>query len=256
MTDQLPIHQQYICHCENTDTVIVFIHGILGSPLQFDFIIPVAQAYGYSIVNLLLPGHGGNGKAFAKNNARAWEHYLNNHLTAMRDRYTRIILVSHSLGCLLAIQSYLNNPDKIIGIFCLGIPLSIRAFPGGIGTSLKVAFGCIKDSDDVAMAAKRVYGVSNQSLWVYPMWVPRFIDLFILAKAVKKQLYQVKVPMCILQSKKDEYVSLKSIKVLQTQLTHCEIAIKLLPNSCHFYYHKVDIETIKKCFDQFISTVS
>lgn len=50
------------CPVKNTDTIVIFIHGIVEGPAQFKDLMKLTIQHGYSAVSLLLPGHGGTGK--------------------------------------------------------------------------------------------------------------------------------------------------------------------------------------------------
>ena len=44
---------------KDTDTIVIFIHGFLGSPHQFIDLADFVSHMGYACGALLLPGHGG-----------------------------------------------------------------------------------------------------------------------------------------------------------------------------------------------------
>ena len=44
------------CPVKNTDTIVIFIHGIVEGPAQFKDLMKLTIQHGYSAVSLLLPG--------------------------------------------------------------------------------------------------------------------------------------------------------------------------------------------------------
>ena len=56
-------HQTYINEKPNAKTVVLMIHGILGTTRHFNFLIPYINKE-YSIYNLLLKGHGSDALIF------------------------------------------------------------------------------------------------------------------------------------------------------------------------------------------------
>lgn len=119
------VHSEYCFQARHSDTVIVFIHGFLGSPTQFKYMIDKLNG-DYSVENLLLPGHGGTIKEFAASRMTQWQSYADERIRSLQNDYQNIILVAHSLGCLLSVQAALSYPEKIRGLFLLAMPLKIR----------------------------------------------------------------------------------------------------------------------------------
>ena len=69
------------CPVKNTNTIVIFIHGIVEGPAQFKDLMKLTIQHGYSAVSLLLPGHGGTGKDFARS-------YINNNMTRLSSSAT------------------------------------------------------------------------------------------------------------------------------------------------------------------------
>jgi esterase/lipase len=82
--------------------LVVFIHGFLGRPQQFDRLAAFVADQGYRTETVLLHGHGGGGLAFAKSTAWAWEIGFARELEKL-DCPEGLILVGHSIGGLLSL---------------------------------------------------------------------------------------------------------------------------------------------------------
>lgn len=59
------MHMPFYNYNGNSDTIVIFIHGILESPAQFKPLANIVLSKGYAISAILLDGHGKNGKDFA-----------------------------------------------------------------------------------------------------------------------------------------------------------------------------------------------
>ena len=70
-------HEPYLIEHPLADTLVLLIHGITGSPHQFDALAQRLYAEGNSVQSLLLPGHGGTAKAFAQSGRLQWEQSVN-----------------------------------------------------------------------------------------------------------------------------------------------------------------------------------
>ena len=90
------VHSEYK-YKSSSDTVLVFTHGIQGSPMQFNKIINSLKGE-YSIENLLLPGHGNSVKEFVNSSLDEWQKCLDNRIELLEKEYKNIILVGHSMG--------------------------------------------------------------------------------------------------------------------------------------------------------------
>ena len=75
-------HDEYVNIKEN-DTAVLFIHGIIGTPRQFDFLIKEVPE-NYSVYNMLLSGHGKGVKDFSKTNMKNWEKEVKEALAFLR----------------------------------------------------------------------------------------------------------------------------------------------------------------------------
>ena len=59
-------HQPFSCELEGATTAVIFIHGILEGPYQFHGLAEKILDQGMSSFGILLPGHGGSAREFAK----------------------------------------------------------------------------------------------------------------------------------------------------------------------------------------------
>ncbi|MDR0839413.1 MAG: hypothetical protein LBN99_07195, partial [Oscillospiraceae bacterium] len=61
---------------ERGDPLVIFIHGFMGSPDQFADMADAVVSRGGSALSVLLPGHGGDSREFARCGADAWEAHV------------------------------------------------------------------------------------------------------------------------------------------------------------------------------------
>ena len=57
---------------KESNTMVIFIHGILEGPKQFRKFTEVVYNKGFSYSAILLDGHGGSGKKFANSSMKKW----------------------------------------------------------------------------------------------------------------------------------------------------------------------------------------
>lgn len=246
-------HLEYRYKAANSHTVVVFIHGILGSPLQFNYMIDKLEGV-YCVENLLLPGHGGTVGQFAASSMLEWQAYVDDRVRRLERDYQNIFLVGHSMGCLLAVQTALSYPDKICGLFLLAAPLVIRVRSPYV-RSLMVAALQKNNISQTAEAAERAQAAVNSNSvrtersLVYLTALPRFLDLYLKSRKTRPQVGMLRFPMIVVQSEHDETVSIKSLRYFDEMPN---VSILIAKDSGHFYYPKETKELLSDALLHFI----
>lgn len=253
MQDAVNRHAMRAAHVEGANTVVVFIHGILGSPTQFEPLLTLAVDKGYSAVSLLLPGHGGSGKAFRESNASQWEAHVSDQIIELSARYASILMVGHSMGGLLAIQAALKYP-KINGLFCIALPLHLKISLRSLRMSAAFMLHNAKHSKHNAtmQAALAAHSIAPASFLDYISWLPNFMALSRLAKKTRAVLGALHTAIVLCFCAKDESVSRKSIRAAHKGLTQCDCKIYELPHAGHFFYSDADQALLRECFLTFL----
>ena len=106
-------------------TAVLFVHGIQGSPGQFQFLIEALPA-GVEVRNLLLPGHGGSARDFRSSDRAAWLTAVGGEAKRLLEQGRRVIYVGHSMGCLLGLAISRELGDPFAGMLLLCCPFRIR----------------------------------------------------------------------------------------------------------------------------------
>lgn len=251
--DRWAVHQKNKAYYKKkpfSDKIVIFIHGILEGSMQFRNLGAIAYKEGYSIALLLLPGHGETGEAFAQANLDEWISYVDQYIYQRQQEYKHIILVGHSMGSLLAIGYAAHFPGKIDALVLLALPLVIKLKPRVIIGAIKIATGKIPKKDAYVIAECKAISVGKTKAYTYIKWIPRYIDLFILMVYTRKNLTNIKKPVLLIHSKKDEFVSLKTLKRVQNQIKDNHLL--MLEDSGHFCYHHSDILKLESAFKRLL----
>lgn len=237
----------YSREVEGSDTVILFIHGILGGPSHFDMFIPNVPD-DWSICGILLDGHGKGVEDISSTSMEKWKAQVADKISELYLKYKNIIIAAHSMGTLFAIDAALKYPDKVKMLFLLAVPLRIFIKPIAAVNAYKVIFDRIKDGDVRALAAKDAYNVErDRRLWLYLGWIPRYLELFREMRRVKRVIRSLTVPCFAFQSSDDELVSKASKKYL---FSNPNISCELLEHSGHYYYESRDREFLISRFSE------
>ena len=241
--------QEFRCVVPAADTAVLFIHGIVGTPRHFDDLIPLLPDT-VSVHNLLLAGHGGSARDFARASMREWEAQVEAAIAALAKNHPHIYLVAHSMGALLSIEAALRHKE-VKKLFLLAVPLRIALTPAMVGNSWKVYRGTIAPDDHAALAAQRCCGVAQtKNPLPYLGWIPRFLELFSKISTVRKLLPKLTTPSLAVQSTKDELVSPRAMDELRR---NPHITLLPLPHSGHYYYPPADKEALHEAFTAFLT---
>lgn len=246
---------QYI-PIEGARSIVIFIHGIVEGPNQFTHLMGIGNSVGYSVASLLLPGHGGSSKEFARTNKREWLEYVRNQINQYRKKYQNIILVGHSMGTLLSFLTYVENPKQIVGIVAIDSPLYVHMKWQAIRNNLKVGFCKKIPENDPANALLQATSVAPCSVFRYITWLPRIIDLFLLMAHTRKILDKIKIPTLVIHADRDELVSTSSVQVFERKLPETYRTIVRLSHSTHFVYAEEDLKMLHTLFINFLENIS
>lgn len=240
-------HKEYIRKVDGADTAVLLIHGIVGTPRQFDDLIDIFPA-SWSIYNILLDGHGGSVKDFACSSMAKWQQQVQLLLTKLCADYEKVLVVGHSMGTLLAMEAAAGRP-QVKALFLLNVPLCPRLKLSMALRSLRMALGCLPQNDPLhhACSAK-----PTPKLWQYMGWIPRYLELFRLCAQSRRGMDGLGIPAWAIQSAADEMVSGRSDRYLKG---HPQIFYTCLERSGHFTYDRVDMETIRKLLGECVAAV-
>ena len=242
---------EFFCPCPGSHSVVLFIHGITEGPNQFKRLSALCVQNGINATALLLPGHGKIGLDFAKNGHKKWKNYVYARIDTLRRQYAHIFLVGHSMGALLAVDAYCHNRKQIDGIILLAAPLHLRMTARGVTSSLKMAFYITNPNDPYMQAKIENYSIIKCSILTYPLWLPRYIDLYRMIHRTRKQLCCVQCPILMLHCMQDEFVPAKCVGTFEKHTDSRFGKYVVFKEAGHFFY-RGDAEKIERTILQFL----
>ena len=241
-------HEPYSRIVPGSRDAVVMIHGILGSPDHFSFLLPLVPE-SWTVHNILLTGHGGRVEDFSRSCMKAWKAQVSALLDDVLANHDRVILVAHSMGTLFSIQEAVRRPEKIAALFLLQVPLRPRL---KVSTAVRsTLLACGLELKSARMMARDVSVTLDWRLWKYLGWIPRFLELFSECAATRRILAELTVPCRAYQSRRDELVSNRSA----ADLLRCgRVEVIQLPDSGHFGHTGVDLQLLQEDFSRLFHT--
>ena len=101
-------------------TKIVFLHGLVGSKNNFEYL--KKEFVDYSTISFDLIGFGGEAKPKIDYALNDFMKFLDEKLKLSEGNDTQYVLVGHSLGALLAKEIAIRYPNKVQKLFLMGYP--------------------------------------------------------------------------------------------------------------------------------------
>ncbi|NLC40187.1 MAG: alpha/beta fold hydrolase [Clostridiaceae bacterium] len=221
----------------------------MGSPTQFSDFMDLAYGKGFSVVSLLLPGHGKSGFSFARSTLGSWEKYLDNQLMRFSS-YKEIYLVGHSLGGLLAVNASLEF--DIEGVVLISSPLKINILQAE-AASKKIRLLFSKVEQEIRQAYREAHSIGKPYFISMPFWFRVLCQPLKLMRKTKQNLPKVGVPTLVIHSEADETASFESSAMFDELLLNSEHEMILLKESWHAYFTKEEKEIIYTKISDFIS---
>lgn len=214
--------------------LVLFLHGYLGSPKQFSFLLPVAKQSGWAAKAVCLPGHQAPLAQFCRQRYADWQAAVDQQLLQCSEKYQQIVVVGHSMGGLLGIDFAQRHPDKIAHILAIALPLYMRVTAAGLRTQLQVLRPVKAEEDWRVTAARNICEVSGLSLPGAIGLLPSMLSLTRAARRARANLAALSVPLQLISSSADETVSLRTADFVAAALPGAEQMV--LNESGHFWF--------------------
>ncbi len=243
-------HTEFIRSVPGAKSAVLMIHGILCTPNFFrDFVKQIPE--NISVYNILLDGHGGDVADFTKTSMVKWREQVHGIFDALCQRYESIVIVGHSMGSLFAIEGAVHRPDIVKSIFLVACPLKVFVRPIAAENSFKVVTDTVNEKNPLQISTRENYSIApDKRLWKYIPWAPRFIELFSLIRKTRQKIDDIKVPTYLYMSKKDELVSLDSIKYFKN---NPNVDVTVLEDSYHHHFPTEDYAYMIGGFNEMLS---
>jgi len=235
-------HAPFSIESAISDLIILYIHGIMGSPLEFRRIVDALDDENIHFKALLLPGHGSNGYNFARTSPYDWQTHVNQAIKDLKKNHSKIILIGHSLGGLLALNASLQY--AVDGIILINTPIKTRISFQQISLSLRILLSTENGDDPLIQTYRETFSVAFNDWWTLPLWIPRLLDINRIARETSTILSEVNAPVIIFQSIHDETVNPTSAEMLKRGLGDHLLSLTYLSKSTHAYYIDEDFKKI------------
>ena len=245
------LHVPYYSEAAGSDGLVVFIHGFMGSPRQFDRLAETAHQHSRSAAALLLPGHGGSVKDFSAGTMERWQEHVNDEIERL-SRYNKSIwLVGHSMGCLLAINAAVRYSEYVRGLLLIACPLKLKWL-----TLRNLRIRVLPVTGRKTNPMKKEY-LSGCSVKRTPDFLWRFTkplsELKKLMAVARDNLPNISAPVTAVFMPADEVVSIDSLEILKSGLSDATLKQIILYDSLHAYFPEHEFASIEHELTEFLN---
>jgi len=244
------VHSPGFIGFPDSKNLVVFIHGFMGGPRQFDRLAKSVSQNGFNAAILLLPGHGVSLKEFSSCTYRQWIEHVREKIDGFSQDYDNIWLVGHSMGGLLALDASVYPSTKLRGVFTIACPFEIKRLSKA---DIKVRFVQLFGKEDNIIKAEYINrsSVPRKPSVLFHSLAP-MIEVKKFMYTTKSKLSKVCIPVKAIYSISDELVSINSLVILKSGLKKAPFEYAVLVESLHGYYTEEDKSSIEEMLLDFI----
>ena len=192
-----------------TNTAVLFVHGIQGQPKQFYSLIGDLPE-GVELCAPLLPGHGKTAREFQASGKADWLGAVRAETQALLAQGKRVVFVGHSMGCLLGLLVSRELKAPYAGMLLLCCPFRSR-IAGRFGDFFK-SLGKQSGEDPRVAAALAGNSVPTKGFRDSLRLIGPYRDLFRLMAAARRMEPREPEGVKFFFSDNDEVVSARSVK--------------------------------------------
>ena len=228
---------------KSEDKVILLIHGIFGSPMEFIDFYNQYEKEDYSIYGIKLLPYSDKPKDYKSLDMNSWVVQLNFTLDKLLKEYKEVNIIAHSLGAILALQARnINKVNKLVlWAPAIKTKMSFASFKVGMGLGNDPYFLLMRETSSVDSK-----GLINKIRLIKPT-----MYLLPIGKNAVKNLPNVTTDILVIISKNDESVKIKSGDIIMENISSKNKEFIKLETS----YHNLIDDSESYIYDKIINFI-
>lgn len=258
---------------------VLALHGLLGNPLEMQFVGKKLQRAGYSVTIPLIPGYGyssGQSNSYRTTRSEKWYDEVQRQFDTLQRHHETVSITGLCIGAVLALRLASERPSEVTALSLLATTLSYDGWsipkyrfllPIAYYTPARYLY---------SYKERYPFGIKNANL---RKWIAREMEVHTssaagasrlsaegifqahrLIKQVKKNLSQVTCPTLIMHAEEDDVATPKSADLVEARIAS-RVKEKIL---LHDSYHIITLDNEKervasetvRFFDQAVQSTS
>lgn len=231
---------------------VLMLHGLLGNPLEMQYIGKRLQKAGYTVIIPLIPGYGyatGAGQSYRTADHHAWYRDVVQHFEQLKRSHKTVSVAGLCIGAVLALRLAMERGDEIAALSLLSTTLAYDGWslpwyrfllPLAYYTPARYLY---------AYHERHPYGLKNENL---QRWIARemkvsgssaagasrlsaegIFQAHRLIKEVRRGLGQVRTPALIIHAEEDDVSSTASADFVDSHIGSTSKRKLILHDSYH-----------------------
>lgn len=242
---------------------VLALHGLLGNPLEMQYLGKRLQRAGYTVVIPLIPGYGyssGQAQSYRTTTCEQWYEEVRRQFDQLRERYDTVSVAGLCIGAVLALRLSIERGDDIAALSLLATTLAYDGWsipwyrfllPLAYYTPARYLY---------AYQERYPYGLKNENL---RRWIARemrvsgssaagasrlsaegIFQAHRLIGQVRRELGQVHSPALIVHAEEDDVASPKSADLVERSIRSLHKRKVILHDSYHIITLDNEKETV------------
>ncbi len=264
---------------ENAEIACLLIHGFSGTPTEMRGLGDALAKQGMRVYGVLVAGHNGDPEELIVSGRKTWLTSVEEGL-AQLDSYKNVFVAGLSMGGVLALNLAIRHPERLTGVIAMSTPTRLDS---NIQTRLvplaryfvkwfyplkalnfnnpKVQAQILKQAQlrdaTVTTIDFNDAQVVNHIKTLIRIPVPAIAELIALINQTRRNLSKLRIPLLIIQSKRDRTVEPKCAEELYQLTTSAPSkSLHWLAESDHVITTGVEHEEVYQLALSFIKTTS
>ena len=228
--------------------LVLFIHGIFASYMDFEEILPGILDAGYSVYAIKLLPNSNNTKDYTELKKDTWVNQVNILIDSLLIEYKEISIIAHSLGCALTLQYPRINELKRLVLWAPAMKTKVSLYSTRIGLmNTNKSY-----NNEYFEICKKKGSINVHNMMDRLRLIKPSLGLMYAIKQAKKNLSNITNDVMLVLSKKDESVRLSSSKYIQERIKS-ELKVEyILEHSRHNNFDEKE----KLIIDEMISFIT
>jgi carboxylesterase len=257
---------------------VLALHGLLGNPLEMQFVGKKLQRAGYTVTIPLIPGYGyatAQNTSYRTTHSEKWYEEVQRHFDALKRNHDTVSVVGLCIGAVLGLRLASERGDEVAALSALATTLDYDGWsipkyrfllpiayytPARYLYSYKerYPFG-IKNENLRTWIAREMQTTTSSAAGASRLSAEGIFQAHRLIQHVKKHLDKVQCPTLIIHAEEDDVATPKSANLVESRIASQIKKKILLQDSYHIITldnekERVAAETIE-FFDQAVQSI-
>jgi len=240
---------------------VLALHGLLGNPLEMQFVGKKLQKAGYTVVIPLIPGYGyasGQSSSFKTTTSEQWYEEVKQQFDALKKNHESVSVVGLCIGAVLALRLAMDRGDEIAALSLLAttlyydgwsLPRYSFLLPLAYYTPIRYLykyrerypFG-LKNKNLRTWIEREMKVKSSSAAGASHLSAEGIFQAHRLIRTVKKNLHRVTSPALIMHAEEDDVASTRSADLVEMGIGS-EYRKKIILNDS---YHIITLDNEKE----------